>query len=73
LGGNLPEALALRSLGDFFGTKQADIPSFRGANLIRDRQLLEAAKRGAAFVVAGPAAELSKEEIARARAFLELL
>jgi ATP-dependent DNA helicase RecG len=65
LGGNLPEALALRGLGDFFGTKQADIPSFRGANLIRDRQLLEAAKREAAFVVAGPAAELSKEEIAR--------
>jgi ATP-dependent DNA helicase RecG len=64
LGGNLPEALALRGLG-FFGTKQADIPSFRGANLIRDRQLLEAAKREAAFVVAGPAAELSKEEIAR--------
>ena len=36
------------------------------ANLIRDRQLLEAAKREAAFVVAGPTAELSKEEIAGA-------
>ena len=42
------------------------IPSFRVANLIRDRQLLEAAKREAAFVVAGPNAELSKEEIDRA-------
>ena len=36
------------------------------ANLIRDRQLLEAAKREAAFVVAGPTADLSQEEIARA-------
>ncbi len=58
--------LELRGPGDFFGTKQAGIPSFRVANLIRDRQLLEAAKREAAFVVAGPTAELSKEEIAGA-------
>ncbi|MGA2003596.1 MAG: ATP-dependent DNA helicase RecG [Terriglobales bacterium] len=58
--------LELRGPGDFFGTKQAGIPSFRVANLIRDRQLLEAAKREAAFVIAGPNAELSKDEIARA-------
>ncbi len=58
--------LELRGPGDFFGTKQAGIPSFRVANLIRDRQLLEAAKREAAFVVAGPNAELSKQEIDRA-------
>jgi ATP-dependent DNA helicase RecG len=58
--------LELRGPGDFFGTKQAGIPSFRVANLIRDRQLLEAAKREAAFVVAGPNAELSKDEIALA-------
>jgi ATP-dependent DNA helicase RecG len=58
--------LELRGPGDFFGTKQAGIPSFRVANLIRDRELLEAAKREAVFVVAGPNAELSKEEIARA-------
>ena len=58
--------LELRGPGDFFGTKQAGIPSFRVANLIRDRQLLEAAKREAAFVIAGPSADLSKDEIARA-------
>jgi len=58
--------LELRGPGDFFGTKQAGIPSFRVANLIRDRELLEAAKREAAFIIAGPTAELSKEEIARA-------
>jgi ATP-dependent DNA helicase RecG len=58
--------LELRGPGDFFGTKQAGIPSFRVANLIRDRELLEAAKREAAFVIAGPNAALSNEEIERA-------
>ena len=58
--------LELRGPGEFFGTKQAGIPSFRVANLIRDRQLLEAAKREAAFVISGPNPEISKEEIDRA-------
>ncbi|HKC00628.1 MAG TPA: ATP-dependent DNA helicase RecG [Terriglobales bacterium] len=58
--------LELRGPGEFFGTKQAGIPSFRVANIIRDRQLLEAAKREAAFVISGPNTEISKEEIDRA-------
>src|SRR6202158_2093946 len=58
--------LELRGPGEFFGTRQAGIPSFRVANIIRDRQLLEAAKREAAFVLSGPNAEISKEEIERA-------
>jgi len=58
--------LELRGPGEFFGTKQAGIPSFRVADIIRDRQLLEAAKREAAFVISGPNAEISKEEIDRA-------
>ena len=58
--------LELRGPGEFFGTRQAGIPSFRVANIIRDRQLLEAAKREAAFVISGPNAEISKEEIDRA-------
>jgi len=58
--------LELRGPGEFFGTKQAGIPSFRVANIIRDRQLLEAAKREAAFVISGPNAEISKEEVDRA-------
>ena len=54
--------LELRGPGEFFGTKQAGIPSFRVANIIRDRQLLEAAKREAAFVILGPKLpEISKE------------
>jgi ATP-dependent DNA helicase RecG len=58
--------LELRGPGEFFGTKQAGIPSFRVANIIRDRQLLEAAKREAAFVISGPNSEISKDEINRA-------
>jgi ATP-dependent DNA helicase RecG len=58
--------LELRGPGEFFGTRQAGMPSFQVANLIRDRQLLEAAKREATAVLAGPNDEVSKEEIDRA-------
>jgi len=55
--------LELRGPGEFFGTRQAGIPSFQVANLIRDRQLLEAARMEAAAVLAGPNAEISQQEI----------
>jgi ATP-dependent DNA helicase RecG len=58
--------LELRGPGEFFGTRQAGMPSFQVANLIRDRQLLEAAKREAAAVLAGPNSEISEAEIAQA-------
>ncbi len=58
--------LELRGPGEFFGTRQAGLPSFLVANLIRDRQILEAAKREAAAVMAGPNAEVSQQEIDRA-------
>jgi len=58
--------LELRGPGEFFGTRQAGMPSFRVANLIRDRQLLELAKREAAAVVAGPNDEITQVEISRA-------
>ena len=58
--------LELRGPGEFFGTRQAGLPDFRVANIIRDVQLLEAAKREAAFVVSGPNAEISAGEISRA-------
>ncbi len=58
--------LELRGPGEFFGTRQAGMPNFQVANLIRDRQLLEAAKREAAAVLAGPNPEISQEEINRA-------
>ncbi len=42
------------------------MPSFRVANIIRDAQLLEAAKHEAAAVIAGPNGEISVAEISRA-------
>ena len=55
--------LELRGPGEFFGTRQAGMPSFRVANLIRDRELLEVAKREAAAVLSGPNSEISQAEI----------
>jgi len=40
--------LTMRGPGEFFGTRQAGLPDFRVANLLRDRQLLELAKLEAA-------------------------
>ena len=39
--------LKLRGPGDFFGTRQAGIPTFRIANLVRDQEILQWAKREA--------------------------
>jgi ATP-dependent DNA helicase RecG len=58
--------LELRGPGEFFGTRQAGMPSFRVADLIRDRQLLELAQREAAAVMAGPNSEITQVEISRA-------
>ncbi|MBV8477615.1 MAG: ATP-dependent DNA helicase RecG, partial [Acidobacteria bacterium] len=62
--------LELRGPGEFFGTRQAGLPTFRIANIIRDRQLLEAAKREAAAVLDGPNAELTQQEIDLAIAYM---
>ena len=58
--------LELRGPGEFFGTRQAGLPNFQVANIIRDAQLLELAKREAAAVLDGPNSEISSEEISRA-------
>ena len=58
--------LEMRGPGEFFGTRQAGLPSFQVASLIRDRDLLELAKKEAAAVLAGPNAEVSQTEIDRA-------
>jgi ATP-dependent DNA helicase RecG len=63
--------LELRGPGEFFGTRQSGMPGFRVANLLRDIELLEVARREAGRVVAGPSAELSQEEIARVYAHLK--
>ena len=58
--------LEMRGPGEFFGTRQAGMPSFQVANLIRDRDLLELAKKEAAAVLAGPNSEITHTEIDRA-------
>ncbi len=58
--------LQQRGPGEFFGTRQAGMPNFRVANLLRDRDLLEAARKEARYVLAGPNADLAKDEIDRA-------
>ena len=63
--------LQLRGPGEFFGTRQAGMPSFRVANLIRDRDILEEAKREAALVAAAPNAEISAEEQSRTLHYLQ--
>jgi ATP-dependent DNA helicase RecG len=63
--------LTLRGPGEFFGTRQAGLPDFRVANLLRDRQLLELAKLEAARVANHPDAELTEAERARVWARLK--
>jgi ATP-dependent DNA helicase RecG len=58
--------LELRGPGEFFGTRQAGLPSFQVASLIRDRDLLELARKEAAAVLSGPNSEISQTEIDRA-------
>ena len=60
--------LQQRGPGEFFGTRQAGMPNFRVANLLRDRDLLEAARKEARYVLAGPNADVTKDEIAPRRA-----
>ncbi|MBV8675499.1 MAG: ATP-dependent DNA helicase RecG, partial [Acidobacteriaceae bacterium] len=54
--------LQLRGPGEFFGTRQAGLPDFRVANLLRDRALLEVAKQESARFVENPGAEASEDE-----------
>jgi ATP-dependent DNA helicase RecG len=56
--------LQQRGPGEFFGTKQAGLPEFRVANLLRDRALLELAKIEATRFAAQPDPEIPTEETA---------
>ncbi|HTD24594.1 MAG TPA: ATP-dependent DNA helicase RecG [Terriglobales bacterium] len=62
--------LQLRGPGEFFGTRQAGMPSFRVANLLRDRDILEQAKSEAALVASAPNAEITAEELSRTLHYL---
>jgi len=60
--------LRLRGPGEFFGTKQSGLPSFRIANIIRDREVLEVARSEAVSFVERTESE---EELRRAVAFMQ--
>jgi ATP-dependent DNA helicase RecG len=68
--------LSQRGPGEFFGTRQAGLPDFRVANLLRDRQLLELAKMEASRFAnapgAGKAGGSETTEVERARVWARL-
>jgi ATP-dependent DNA helicase RecG len=49
--------LKLRGPGEFFGTRQSGLPSLRVANILRDTEILEIARREAVDFVARPPSE----------------
>jgi ATP-dependent DNA helicase RecG len=49
--------LKLRGPGEFFGTKQAGLPSLRVANILRDAEILEIARREAVDFITRPPSE----------------
>jgi ATP-dependent DNA helicase RecG len=59
--------LKLRGPGEFFGTRQSGLPSLRVANILRDQEILEAARREATSLVAHPPSE---QELRRMVAFI---
>jgi ATP-dependent DNA helicase RecG len=63
--------LQQRGPGEFFGTRQAGLPDFRVANLLRDRALLELAKDESAKFVQNADAEATPEEKSRVWARLK--
>ena len=59
--------LAQRGPGEFFGTRQAGLPDFRVANIVRDRRLLELAKKEAAEYSESRARDFTEAERALVR------
>ena len=59
--------LQLRGPGEFFGTKQSGLPALRIANIVRDQEILEIARREANAFVANPP---SREELGAAVAYI---
>jgi ATP-dependent DNA helicase RecG len=60
--------LKLRGPGEFFGTKQSGLPSLRIANILRDQEILEIARREAVdFVEKPPSPDDLKQAVAYIR------
>ncbi len=63
--------LTMRGPGEFFGTRQAGLPDFRVANLVRDRKILELAKTEAEKFANSATADGTEAERARVWARLK--
>jgi len=63
--------LSIRGPGEFFGTRQAGLPDFRVANLVRDRELLELAKVEASRFASAPTENVTDAERAQIRTRLK--
>jgi ATP-dependent DNA helicase RecG len=59
--------LKLRGPGEFFGTKQSGLPTLRIANILRDTEILEIARRDAVGFIAHPPTE---DHLRRAVAYI---
>ncbi len=60
--------LKLRGPGEFFGAKQSGLPSLRVANILRDGEILEIARREAVDFVSHPS---EREDLRRAVAYIQ--
>jgi ATP-dependent DNA helicase RecG len=59
--------LELRGPGELLGTRQSGLPEFRIGNIVRDRELLESAKREAEFYLSKDRSATTAKLIARIR------
>jgi ATP-dependent DNA helicase RecG len=64
--------LQQRGPGEFFGTRQAGLPEFRVANLVRDRAVLELAKTEAGRFASQPDPSIPRDQIDAVWARLKL-
>jgi ATP-dependent DNA helicase RecG len=60
--------MKLRGPGEFFGTRQSGLPSLRIANILRDQEILEIARREAMDFIENPPAP---EELRRIVAYIQ--
>ncbi len=54
--------LKLRGPGEFFGTKQSGLPALRIANILRDAEILEIARREAAALMERPETDAERKQ-----------
>ncbi|MDE3244787.1 MAG: ATP-dependent DNA helicase RecG [Acidobacteriota bacterium] len=64
--------LEIRGPGEFFGTRQAGLPQFQVADLVRDRKLLQSCREAAAKAIAEGLSDTQKDWLQREQGRLKL-